>query len=151
MGNLKYRRITDILLKHWETLKGSKALPFERDIDSEVLKEVWDCCFLLQVRDMIEHDSYNYTFLGDAIREAYTGRMLQEDDASPLIQPVASKLHRHFQQVVETKEPLIHQGNFTNAEGNLVKYRQCLLPFAHEGESVDAILGGMRFRVFKPE
>lgn len=139
------RRITVRLVGYWEKLRGNRVMPAENDIDPEDLADLWDYCFLVQVRDFHKKD-YNYTYLGSAIMEAYRGG-LSLDDKSCLVDINANKLSFDYAKVIQDRAPTIQEGQFVNAEGNIVKYRQCLLPLGPGGE-VDAIFGGMRFKVF---
>ena len=51
----------------------------------------------------------------------------------------------------ETSETLDkEEGEFDNTLLGTVKYRQCILPLGENGK-VEAILGGMHFKVFIPE
>lgn len=122
-----------------------REMPVENDIDPDALRDIWDHCFLIQVRDLAQED-YNYTYLGDAIRESYRTGLSEADDA-PIASPNAARLNEAYLHVIATRAPLIEEGEFTNYAGHLIKYRQCLLPLG-ENRHVLAILGGMRFKLF---
>ncbi len=47
---------------------------------------------------------------------------------------------------METRKPLIEEGEFTNQHNETVKYRQCLLPLG-EGDEVHAIFGVLHIKV----
>lgn len=141
------RRITVRLLSYWERLRKGQTMPSEQDIDPEDLKDVWDYCFLVHVKDLGKSD-YNYTYLGDAIAAAYRGQ-LTADDCNGLISIHAGKMFDHYQKIIDSHKPLLDEGKFTNLHGDTIKFRQCLLPLG-EGDRVDAIFGGMRFKVFAP-
>ena len=140
------RRITLRLMAYWEKIRQGRDMPSENDIDPDDIGDLWDNCFLIQIRDL-EKSDYNYTYLGTAIIEAYRGN-LTEDYPAELIALNANKLDGHFREVIINKHPVIHEGEFTNLSGSLVKYRQCLLPLSHDLTNVDAIFGGMRFKIF---
>lgn len=142
------RRITVRLVAYWEKLRGDRVMPLENDIDPEDLADLWDYCFLVQVRDLQKSD-YNYTYLGSAIMEAYRGGLSREDP-SCLVAVNANKLAFDYAKVIDSRVPIIQEGEFVNAQEELVKYRQCLLPLG-TGEKVDAIFGGMRFKIFSRE
>ena len=59
----------------------------------------------------------------------------------------ASKLAASYSKIIETHTPLLEEGEFVNMHNDVVKYRQCLLPLG-DADVVDAIFGGMRFKVF---
>lgn len=121
-------------------------MPTEADIDPDDLQDLWDYCFLIHVKDLSQPD-YNYTYLGKAIQQAYNGELTDNDSGCGVASPNAGKLAVSYTKVIETRAPLIDEGEFINLRTDLVKYRQCLLPLG-DGDKVDAIFGGMRFKVF---
>lgn len=139
------RRITARLVAYWERLRDGREMPSENDVDPDHLADLWDYCFLVQVRDLAKQD-YNYTYLGSAIVEAYRGG-LSANDPSVLVALNANKLASNYAKVIETKKPVLEEGEFCNPSNYLVKFRQCLLPLGHDGQ-VDAIFGGMRFKIY---
>lgn len=139
------RRITLRLMAYWEKMRRGNPMPTEADIDPDDLQDLWDYCFLIHVKDLDKPD-YNYTYLGKAIHDAYQGA-LSGDEGADIASPNASKLAHSYNKLIETRSPLLEEGEFTNMHNDLVKYRQCLLPLG-EGQRVDAIFGGMRFKVF---
>lgn len=120
-------------------------MPSEADIDPDYLQDLWDYCFLVHVKDLDKPD-YNYTYLGREIRRAYKGE-LSEDDEEVIVSPNAASLVPRYKNVIESRAPILDEGEFLNLHNDLVKYRQCLLPIGENG-NVDAIFGGMRFKVF---
>lgn len=139
------RRITLRLLSYWEKLRGTRIMPTEEDIDPDDLQDLWDHCFLIHVADLNKPD-YNYTYLGEAIAQAYTGGF-PDDHESGMVSPNASKLSNCYAQIIATHKPVVDEGEFTNLHNELVKYRQCLLPLGTQ-DNVVAIFGGMRFKIF---
>lgn len=142
------RRLTIRMLSYWEKLRKERAMPRESDIDPDDLADLWDSCFLIHVRDLDKPD-YNYTYLGQDIIDAYK-HGLSDDDAVGLCSPNAQQLAVSFKEIIDTKTPRVEEGQFTNVRQETVKFRQCLLPLGEDGR-VDAILGGMRFKIFSHE
>jgi hypothetical protein len=139
------RRINVRLVAYWERIRAGRAMPGENDVDPEDLADLWDYCFLVQVRDLKKAD-YNYTYLGSAIVEAYRSGLSAETPDS-VVSLNANRLASNYTRVIEERRPVIDEGEFLNARNDTVKYRQCLLPLGH-GEVVESILGGMRFKIF---
>lgn len=139
------RRITVRMLSYWERLRGSRTMPAESDIDPEDLHDLWDCCFLLHVKDLDKPD-YNYTYLGDDIHHMLS-EGLAEESSSQLKTHHIIELTKNYRQAIATRKPILEEGEFINLAGSLVKFRQCLLPLG-EGEEVQAILGAVRFKLF---
>ncbi len=139
------RRITLRLLSYWEKIRDTREMPTENDINPDDIGDLWDYCFLIHVADLSKPD-YSYIYLGDAIIAAYQ-EGLSEADPGGVVSLRPSKLAKSYHKVIATGKPAIEEGEFPNLAGHTVKYRQCLLPLGEYGK-VDAIFGGMRFKVF---
>ena len=141
------RRITLRLLAYWEKLRGDRPMPAEEDINPDDIEDLWDSCLLIHVKDLLKED-YNYTYLGEAIAEAYTSGFSKEElNEEGMLSPNANKLAHSYARVIATMKPVLEEGEFRNAHNEVVKYRQCLVPLGDDGE-VKAIFGGMRFKIF---
>ena len=139
------RRVTLRLLAYWEKMRRDRAMPDVPDINSADLEDLWDSCFLVHIPDPAQED-YHYSYLGQAIREAYRFGEAK-GDSQELVLPVIGKLATGYNKVRATAKPLLEEGEFRNLSNQLVRYRQCLLPLG-EKEEVRAIFGGMLFRIF---
>lgn len=139
------RRITLRLMAYWEKLRKDRPMPVEDDINPDDLEGLWDYCFLIHVKDLEKQD-YNYTYLGLALQEAYEGNVAS-DGGDSLASLNASKLAGSFGKVIELGLPVLDEGQFINLHNDKVLYRQCLLPLGENGQ-VDAIFGGMRFKIY---
>lgn len=142
------RRLTDQIMQYWNELRGDRDLPYEGDLRSDDLQDVWENCFLLQTVDIEKGHHYNYTYLGKNIEQAY-GQDLSVSRLHLIVSPIAETLAPKYHQVLNTREPLVDEDEFINAKLQVVKYRQCLVPFANEDGEVSMILGGMRYKVFE--
>lgn len=146
--SVKERRLTVRLFSYWEKLRGSRIMPTEEDIDPDHIEDLWEYCFLIHTKDLDKTD-YNYTYIGDSILEAYRGG-LSQNDVNGLISPNAEWMAESYKKIVESKKPIIDEGEFLNYNNQIVKYRQCLLPLG-EGDEVKAIFGGMRYKIYSTE
>src|SRR5437868_14345399 len=97
-GHTIERRLTLQLVAYWEKLRNSRPMPSENDINPEELGELWDYCFLVQVRDAARRD-YHFSYLGGAIVEAYRGK-LSEGDSGSLVTLHADKLSAGYGRVI---------------------------------------------------
>ena len=138
------RRITLRLLGYWEKLRGMRAMPTVTDVVADDIQDLWDNCLLVQVSDADTSD-YQYTYLGSAISDAYRTGSEDGEGGQPAL--ATASLAAGYRKVVETGKPLLDEGEFYNPNNHLVKYRLCLLPLG-EGERVQAIFGGMRFKIY---
>lgn len=150
MSDEKYaqdeRRLTSRLIRYWRDRRGVRAMPQEADIDPDDLGDDWDYCFLLQSRDVANVQDYNFTYLGQKIIRAYHAPAL--DAFNPvLLGPNASCLSRVFERVITSQAVVYDEGEFLSLQGKRVLYRQCALPLGDEDNGVEAIFGGMNFRI----
>jgi hypothetical protein len=139
------RRVTIRLLSYWEKLRKGRVMPAEGDIDPDHMGDLWDHCFLIHIKDL-EKEGYSYSHLGEEIKNAYQGG-LSDTYTDGLISPNAARLTDCYMEIIESRKPVIDVGEFRNGRGDLVKYRQCLLPLG-SGDKVEAIFGGMRYKIF---
>ena len=141
------RRLVARMAAMWQDLKQKKELPWEDHISPEILESMWDSCFMVRIEDIEKERGYSYSYLGADIKHAY-GYDLSEDIPGPLACTIADRLHHEYTILVNSKKPLLNEGEFENHNGVLIKYRQGLFPFASEANPnhVVAILGGMRYK-----
>ncbi len=139
-------RLTDRLLTYWDACRGSRPMPEENDIDPEALGSDWDYCFLLQSRDVANIKDYNFTYLGERIVRAYFDTSLDQFNQF-LVGPNASCLSRVFAQVIEQAIPMYDEGSFKTLQGRTVLFRQCALPLGNPAKGVEAIFGGMNYKI----
>ena len=140
------RRLTLRLLRYWQELRGNRAMPIETDIDPDRLGADWDYCFLLQSRDVANIQDYNFTYLGAKIMKAYFDKAIDEHNQF-MVGPNAYRLSGHFSRVIETAAPVVDEGEFATLHGRRVLYRQVLLPLGTHQGKVEAIFGGMNYKV----
>lgn len=142
------RRLSLRLLRYWQEKRGLRVLPIENDIDPEELGQDWDYCFLLQSRDVANVEDYNFTYLGTKIMKAYFDKSIDEHNQF-MVGPNAFRLSKYFAQVLETKEPVLDEGEFETVHGRRVLYRQVLLPLGNLDKGIEAIFGGMNYKIME--
>lgn len=140
------RRLSVRLLRYWNELRGIRSMPEESELDPDVLGDDWGFCFLLQSRDIANIQDYNFTYLGDAILAAYCDEDMDAHNQF-LIGPNAYRLGSHFDRVLETFAPVLDEGEFLSMHGRRVLYRQVLLPIGNDDKGVEAIFGGMNYKM----
>ncbi len=140
------RRITLRLLAYWEKLRSGRDMPAESDLKPEDIADLWDQCFLLHA-EHFGNSNYHYSYMGDSITKAWLDGA-REGDASELVSPHTARLAPIYRDIIKTGKPIINEGEFRNQQGQAVRLRQCLVPLGKDGR-VEAILGSMRFKVFR--
>ena len=141
------RRITTQLIEYWVQLKGENELPLSKNINSSDLPDIWESCFQVSLDNIAESQEYSYSFFGKDIEKAY-GCDLSDDGSAELVSTVASKLDAQFKGVLSSRMPMEIEGEFINANGKKVAFRQCLLPFSPDGMNGSCIFGGMRYKIY---
>jgi hypothetical protein len=140
------RRITLRLLGYWEKLRGTRSMPAEQDVDPADLHDLWDCCMMVRVKDVHNND-YQYSYIGQSIMDTYSLGVQGEEEGGSITSLNGGSLVAGCKKVIETAKPLLDEGEFYNRRNELVKYRLCLLPLG-DGDVVQAVFGGMRFKVY---
>lgn len=143
------KRITVILKQHWDGLLNERRFPAENDINKEALGEVWRNCFIVEASNASRKEDYKYKYLGENIIKAY-GRDLTGLNIK-LATPEASHLAREYERVLALKRPVIDTGEINISKDEVIKYRQILLPLGDDGVNINAIWGGMSYKVDKRE
>ena len=108
-----------------------RLMPHENEISADDLSDVWEDCFMLQVLDPAV----------PSFEVLHRGRRLHEGWPQP------SHLSGSITTLLSKRGPMLEDGQIYDANGEIVKYRLCLLPLGDEG-SVRIIFGGTRFKVF---
>ncbi len=138
------KRLNDQLESYWLRLKGDKALPEEIDIDPDKLNGSWEDCFLVACD---HEDRFQYSYLGKKLFEAFGVAEDSPADIETLLSTNRPATIDKFEQVIADKTIVVDEGEFTNSNNMVIKYRQILLPFSNDGEQVTHVFGGMRWKV----
>ena len=136
------------LYEHWEKLREERPFPLEEELDPDELGEVWDDCFLIQLRDIEQVQHYNYTYLGSNILHAYESGQLQAY-VPGLASVNALHLATEFKNVMEKGTPYFFEDEHRINPQQVVKFRQWLLPLGNHEGRIASILGEMRFRIYE--
>ncbi len=142
------QRITLRLLAYWEKLRLGRDMPSPSDINADDLQDLWDYCFIINLKDFdkdLKAKNCDYTYLGKALQTSCLNASNPEaSEESPLN---FKKLSKNCLKAIQNSSPLLDEGEFVTPQNNIVKYRECLLPLGENGR-IEAILGGMRFRLY---
>lgn len=143
------QRITRRLLSYWDANKSDAELPLASNINRDDLQDVWDDCFLVEVKGSEDKGfEFRYNYIGSSIIAAYGDEVTGADIQTSLLSPEGKHVMDIFEEVVEMKTPVIDEAEFTNLQHVVVRYRQCILPFSDKNGKVTHLLGGMRWGAF---
>lgn len=155
-GFLDSRRITNRLYQYWQELRAANSAPLKEptglpaleQINPEEIIDLWDSCFILEVKEMDgESIGYRYQYLGKKLEGMHDGDTVHDD--SNTIQTLKERKLALYEIVIDTKQPCIDESEFVNLDGDLVKYRKILLPLGDKEGRVHHILGGTRFKLYR--
>ena len=135
------------LRDYWESLKQGRAFPSESDINPDAIAEIWPSCFLIAIDPVTQRLGYRYTYLGDALVEAYGYDLDNPDIADQLLSTGNEPMVHKFDDVKNQRAPLIDESEFTNRRKQKVKYRSSLLPLGNN-DTITHIIGCMRWKIF---
>ncbi len=143
------QRINEKLLAYWASLKQGRLYPDEQDFDTNQLGDVWISCFLVQVEAADSEPTFNYAYVGKELIDAYGDDLTGHEICETLAYPANETMIVRLKEVLKEEHPVIDENSFTNASGEEVRYRSCMLPLGHKGEKgVRYIVGGVKWRAY---
>ncbi len=95
-------------------------------------------------------EDYAYKYIGKRITQAY-GSDLTGSKIGSLVAPEAGHIAEQYEHVLAWKRPVNDEGEIHISKNHIIKYRQILLPLGDNGISINAILGGMSYKIFENE
>lgn len=139
------QRLNELLLEYWQSLRKGRPMPLESDVSPADIAGLWPHCFLVHA----EKDTFRYDYLGTALVEAYGDDLTGHEICETLLFPHPDSLFATFQNVKNSGEPALDEGEFTNHRGFVIKYRSVVLPLGHRSEAgVRFLFGGMRWKAY---
>ncbi len=132
------------LLNYWHRLCGQKPLPLWKDLTGSELSRMTDNLLFCDVMREGDGERFLIRYKGARIIEAYgecDGRYL-DDTLPPLARETALSTYRH---AIATRRPIYTVVKAQDRAGKPVDFERLLLPFSHQGESVDSILAALEW------
>ncbi len=136
------RRLTMLLMGHWQELRGGRPAPLARAFKTAVPPDLLTDCFTLLPAETPDRSRLHD--IGERIARvsgiAATSLALSEVPHDTLIGAAAKWLDRALEQAV----PVVDEGEFEDRHGARILYRASLLPLADEEDEIVQVLGGAR-------
>ena len=129
---------------YWERKRDGRKLPSRGDIDPVEIGCLLPNIFLVDVEDRTRR--LKIRLMGTEFAEQYgediTGRYLDEMDFGDAKDFILAS----YEQVLSTREPVRTVGQYTKADGRLMRFERIALPLSSDGADVTMILGGISQR-----
>jgi hypothetical protein len=142
------RRLNMRLMAFWWDRRANRRFPSVEDFDPDELSDVWRHCFTLNPSDPYERSTFRY--VGDTIAtlSGITEGEITLDKISK--DSLLDHATRNVNEVISQRVPVIHSGEFVNADGATVMFRSILLPLSRDQQSIDCVVGGARCKIIEP-
>jgi hypothetical protein len=145
----KSRRITDILLNHWNDARGERMFPSKEQINELELQKdgVWGDIFIIDIFPLIASNGYRFSYMGQNIGHEFSNEVPGKF-VKNIVVGFLENTSEKYNMVAEQKRPVQQEEIFKSHDGMVIKYRQILLPLGPDDDSpVTSIIGGMRYIV----
>jgi hypothetical protein len=144
---MQEQRLTLRLMRYWELIRKNSPFPEFFHFNSAVIEEIWPYCFMVSV-DKAREGSYKYEYMGEPLTELYGQDMTGLTVDPNMTEFPGGVIIGRLGTVVANKAPVHDEGHLVNKQGQLVKYRACLLPLGNEKMGVTHIIAGLSCRYF---
>lgn len=134
------------LLKFWKRHLGTHRVPQWQAVEAENLSGMSDNLSFLDVTGTGDGARFQVRFHGALIGQVYGSADCRGKYLDAII-PASRRAEglAPYRQAVAGGCPIYTIHDVTDRAGRLVHYERLLLPFAHDGESVDRILASFEF------
>jgi hypothetical protein len=141
------KRITVRLMTYWGSLNKSEGLPDIKKFNPHNIEEVWPYCFRVSIQPG-KARTYKYDYMGTPLAKLYGQDLTNMTVDSRMSSFPGAMLHTRLDEVAISKIPIQDENHLLTAEGRLIKYRACLLPFGDGKHGVTHIIAGLTCRFF---
>ena len=146
MTSFSEKRANHHLLRYWKSLCGDRAYPSEKEIDLEALGEIADHVFLLHTNVSNARSGFRYGAMGASLIRAYGDNFSGQDVYDALLCTRRDTIVEDILRVLATKAPVTQEAVFENSQQVQIKYRRILCPLGPDPNTIDYIIGAMRWR-----
>lgn len=142
------QRLTTRLQNYWNLIRRGKDMPEIAQLNPQNIDDLWQRCVKLEVIREQGNTHFKYQFMGERLIQLF-GRDLTHSTLDTRVRHYPhSIMGDRLSAVLRTKEFAADEGKFVNANGKMVKYRACLLPFGTDERGVTHIIVGFSDREF---
>jgi hypothetical protein len=132
------------LYREWEGKRAGREFPARADFDPLDLKYVLGNLSLIDVH--YDPLRFRYRLHGTNVAER-TGNELTGKDVSALSLAEHRNLAtRHFAQVVEQRQPVVHYRNHALVDHRVWSYEALVLPLSSDGNTIDMLMSTLMWQ-----
>lgn len=131
-------------LDHWESIRTNGGLPARTDLDPMAIHRLLSAVLLIDVHP---DDRFVYRLAGQLFEDRYQMGPLAGKSPEDVLGESAEKVLAPYRLVRDTGCVFYRDSevDWLQREPSFRAYKALLLPFAADGETVDAILGAFDF------
>lgn len=143
------QRLIVRLQNYWDLIKKEREMPTIEQFNPGALSDIWPQCLQLAL-DMSSPTAirYKYEYLGQPMIEMFREDMTGRTVDMRMKEFPGMRIVKNIQIVMQTHQPQKDENQFSNADGRMVKYRCCFLPFGDDKRGITHIIVGMSHRIF---
>lgn len=144
------KRLVNRLRMYWSYVRDEDILPDYRKFNQNYIADMWDNCLLFSVSYSGQATKlYQCEYIGQNLSVAFGNDLKDRYISSKdrLILPGAN-LMDYLDKSLNEKKFTMSSGQFVNYRDKIVKYRDCILPFADNNKNVSHLVAGISWREF---
>ena len=144
------KRLVHRLKMYWDHIRQDDKIPKYSKFNQNYIADMWDNCLVFYVSySSRDNKLYHCEYVGQNLSVAFGSDLKDRYISSKdrLILP-GSNLLSYLDKTSEVKEFIMSSGQFVNYRNKIVKYRDCILPFAGKDDDVSCLIVGISWREF---
>lgn len=144
------KRLVNRLRMYWNYIRNDDILPNYSKFNQNYIADMWNNCLLFSVSYTgRETKLYQCEYIGQNLSVAFGNDLKDRYISSKdrLILPGAN-LMEYLDKSLTEKKFTMSSGQFVNYRDKIVKYRDCILPFADKNRNVSHLVTGISWREF---
>ena len=147
--NIYEKRLVNRLKTFWDRVKDENGIPLYSKFNYGSLHDIMDSCMTIRVITSGKAKIYHCDYVGDLLKVAFgkelEGRYFSSYDSSGTLNRQFLKL---LDYAVDNADFVLSEGQFVNKKSEVVKYRDCVMPFRNHKNQVHMVVIGVSWRVF---
>lgn len=141
------QRLTRRLLTYWQGVCRGKSYPDIAYMSMDSLEDAWPHCFRVSVDQRGKQPFFIYEAMGTDIAGMHNSSLIGQPIESRSVLFPGKTLHQSLVKAAAGVS-VEDEGHFLSPDGQMYKYRACMLPFGSVTRGVTHIVVGLSWRAF---